>query len=44
MMIVGTITSQEEAKEVEHIVKNHVVGNRARCLSKKCKKCRCKKK
>jgi len=43
MMIVGTIASQEEAKEMELIVKNHVVGNRAKFLAGKAKKGRCKK-
>jgi hypothetical protein len=43
MMIVGTITSQEEASEVELIVKNHVVGNRAKLLAEKSKKGMCKK-
>ena len=38
MMIVGTISSTEEAREMESIVKNHVVGNRAKALAEKIKK------
>ncbi len=38
MMIVGTISSNEEAKEMEFIVKHHVVGNRAKVLAERCKK------
>ena len=38
MMIVGQISSQEEAKEVEAIAKLLVVGNRARVLASKTKK------
>ena len=37
MMIVGQISSPEEAKEMEFIVKNLVVGNRARVLAEKIK-------
>jgi hypothetical protein len=33
MMIVGQISSPEEATEVEFIVKSFVVGNRARTLA-----------
>ena len=33
MKIVGNISSNEEAKLVENIIKNHVVGNRARFLA-----------
>ena len=43
MMIVGTISSSEEAKEMESIVKNHVVGNRAKVLAEKSKKRETKK-
>ena len=42
MMIVGTISSNEEAKEMEFIVKNHVVGNRAKYLAGISKNKRCK--
>ena len=35
MMIVGQISNPEEAKEVELIVKNLVVANRAKALAKK---------
>lgn len=42
MMIVGTILSKQEAKEIEFIMKNHVVGNRAKDLAKKGKKERSK--
>jgi len=38
MMIVGQVSNQEEAKEMEFIVKTHVVGNRARVLAEKIKK------
>jgi hypothetical protein len=38
MMIVGQISSPEEAKEMEFIVKTLVVGNRARLLADKIKK------
>jgi hypothetical protein len=38
MMIVGQISSKAEAKEMEFIVKTHVVGNRARILAGKAKK------
>jgi hypothetical protein len=34
-MIVGTISSPEEAKEMEFIAKTLVVGNRARVLALK---------
>jgi len=37
MMIVGQISSPEEAKEVESIAKLLVVGNRARALASKAK-------
>jgi len=37
MMIVGQISSSEEAKEVESIAKLLVVGNRARVLALKAK-------
>jgi hypothetical protein len=37
MMIVGQISSPEEAKEVESIAKLLVVGNRARALALKAK-------
>jgi len=37
MMIVGTISSPEEAKEMEFIAKTLVVGNRARVLASKAK-------
>jgi hypothetical protein len=33
MMIVGQISSPEEANEIEFITKNFVVGNRARALA-----------
>ena len=35
MKIVGQISTQEEAKEMENIVKALVVGNRARILAEK---------
>jgi hypothetical protein len=38
MMIVGQVSTQEEAKEMEFIVKNLVVGNRARVLAEQIKK------
>ena len=38
MMIVGQISSKEEATEMELIVKAHVIGNRARDLSGQIKK------
>ena len=38
MKIVGQISSPEEAKEMEFIVKNLVVGNRARLLAERGKK------
>ncbi len=37
MMIVGQISSPEEAKEMEFIVKTLVVGNRARVLAEQTK-------
>jgi len=33
MMIVGQISSPEEATEIEFIAKSYVVGNRARALT-----------
>lgn len=33
MMIVGQVSSNEEAKEIESITKSFVVGNRARALA-----------
>jgi hypothetical protein len=33
MMIVGQVSSPEEASEIEFIVKSFVVGNRARVLA-----------
>jgi hypothetical protein len=33
MMIVGQVSSKEEAKQIEAITKNFVVGNRARLLA-----------
>ena len=33
MMIVGEISTQEEAKQIEFITKNMVVGRRARTLA-----------
>ena len=33
MMIVGQITTQKEAKEIEDITKSFVVANRARFLA-----------
>jgi hypothetical protein len=38
MKIVGTISNEEEAKEVEFVVKLLVVGNRARALAEQGKK------
>ncbi len=38
MKIVGQISSMEEAKEMESIVKAMVVGNRARILAEKLRK------
>lgn len=38
MKIVGQISTPEEAKEMEFIVKMLVVGNRARVLAEKVKK------
>jgi len=38
MMIVGQISTPEEAKEMEFIVKMLVVGNRAKALAEKGKK------
>ncbi len=38
MMIVGQVSSTEEAKEIEAITKSFVVGNRARALAMKTKK------
>ena len=38
MKIVGQVSTPEEAKEVEFIVKTLVVGNRARVLAEKIKK------
>jgi len=38
MMIVGQISSPDEAKEMEFIVKMLVVGNRARVLAERIKK------
>jgi len=37
MMIVGQISSHNEAKEIEFITKSFVVGNRARELALKAK-------
>ena len=37
MMVVGQISSPEEAKEMEFIVKMLVVGNRARVLAERIK-------
>ena len=37
MMIVGQVTSPEEAKEIEFIAKSFVVGNRAKILALKLK-------
>ena len=38
MKIVGQVSSTEEAKEMESIVKAMVVGNRARILAERIKK------
>ena len=38
MMIVGQISTNDEAKEIEFITKSLVVGNRARLLAAKAKK------
>ena len=38
MMIVGQISTPEEAKEMEFVAKILVVGNRARTLALKAKK------
>jgi hypothetical protein len=38
MKIVGQISTPEEAKEMEFIVKSLVVGNRARVLAENSKK------
>jgi hypothetical protein len=38
MKIVGQISSTDEAKEIESIVKAMVVGNRARLLAEKIRK------
>jgi hypothetical protein len=38
MKIVGQISTQEEANEMEYIVKTLVVGNRARVLAEKIRK------
>ena len=35
MMIVGQISTPEEAKEIEFIAKSLVIGNRARVLARK---------
>jgi hypothetical protein len=37
MMIVGQVSTQEEAKEMEFVAKILVVGNRARMLASKLK-------
>ena len=37
MMIVGQVSSPEEAKEIEFIAKSLVIGNRARVLAHKLK-------
>jgi hypothetical protein len=37
MMIVGQISSKQEAKEMEFVAKCLVVGNRAKVLAKKIK-------
>jgi hypothetical protein len=37
MMIVGQVSTQEEAKEMEFVAKILVVGNRARMLASKIK-------
>jgi hypothetical protein len=38
MMIVGQISTQSEAKEIEFITKSFIVGTRARALGLKVKK------
>ena len=38
MMIVGQVSSQKEAKEIEFITKSFIVGSRARVLALKVKK------
>jgi hypothetical protein len=38
MKIVGQVSSTDEAKEIESIVKAMVVGNRARLLAEKIRK------
>ncbi len=37
MMIVGQVSTPEEAKEIEFIAKSLVIGNRARVLALKLK-------
>ena len=37
MMIVGQVSSEQEAKEIEYVTKCLVVGNRARFLAAKIK-------
>jgi len=37
MLIVGQISSQQEAKEMEFVTKVFVVGNRARVLAQRLK-------
>jgi hypothetical protein len=37
MMIVGQVSNEQEAKEMEYVVKCLVVGNRARVLAAKIK-------
>ena len=34
MIIVGNISGQQEAKEIEFIAKSFIIGNRARILGK----------
>ena len=43
MMIVGQISNQSEAKELEFITKSFVVGNRARELALKARSKNCNK-
>ena len=38
MMIVGQVSSQKEAKEIEFITKSFIVGSRARFLGLKVQK------
>jgi len=38
MKIVGQVSSEDEAKEIEFITKSFVIGNRARDLASKLKK------